>query len=102
MSCLVMVLIAAPLGIVYSRRGVLGGVAASIIIFALIYFLSGSLVAAGQAGILPPFLAAWGTNFIFGGVGAVLLWARAKNRELPTPKNLLSRLRARRATVAGA
>jgi lipopolysaccharide export system permease protein len=100
MSCLVMVLIAAPLGIVYSRRGVLGGVASSIIVFALIYFLSGSFVAAGQAGILPPFLAAWATNFIFGAVGAVLLWSRARNRELPTPKILLSRFRARRTAAA--
>lgn len=97
LSCLVMVLIAAPLGIVYSRRGVLGGVAASIVIFALIYFLSGSLVAAGQAGILPPFWAAWGTNLVFGAVGAALLWSRARNRELPTPRVILSRLRARRA-----
>ncbi len=99
LSCLVMVLIAAPLGIVYSRRGVLGGVAASIIIFALMYFLSGSLVAAGQGGYLPPALAAWGTNLVFGLIGAVLLWARARNRELPTLKTLLSRRRARRAAA---
>ncbi len=97
LSCLVMVLIAAPLGIVYSRRGVLGGVAASIMIFALMYFTSGSLVAAGQGGYLPPALAAWGTNLIFGSVGAVLLWVRARNRELPTLKSLLGRRRARRA-----
>lgn len=95
MSCLVMVLIAAPLGIVYSRRGVLGGVAASIMIFAMIYFLSGSFVAAGQGGYLPPAIAAWGTNLIFGAVGAVLLWARARNRELPTPKSLWTALKSR-------
>ena len=100
LSCLVMVLIAAPLGIVYSRRGVLGGVAASIVIFALIYVLSGSLVAAGQGGYLPPVVAAWGTDFIFASVGAVLLWARARNRELPTPKALLNRWKLRKGRRA--
>lgn len=101
LSCLVMVLIAAPLGIVYSRRGVLGGVAASIVIFALMYFMSGSLVAAGQGGYLPPALAAWGTNLVFGLIGGALLWARARNREIPTLKSLLNRRRAKKA-VAGA
>lgn len=104
LSCLVMVLIAAPLGIVYSRRGALGGVAASIVIFALMYFTSGSLVAAGQGGYLPPALAAWGTNLIFGSIGAVLLWARVRNRELPSLKRLLARrrinLESRRAATA--
>ncbi|MCB1231284.1 MAG: LptF/LptG family permease [Verrucomicrobiae bacterium] len=100
LSCLVMVLIAAPLGIVYSRRGVLGGVAASIIIFALMYFMSGSLVAAGQGGYLPPALAAWGTDLVFGLIGGILLWARATNRDLPTPKSFFSRRRARRAAAA--
>ena len=100
LSCLVIVLIAAPLGIVYSRRGVLGGVAASIVIFALIYVLSGSLVAAGQGGYLPPVVAAWGTDFIFASVGAVLLWARARNRELPTPKALLNRWKLRKGRRA--
>lgn len=100
MSCLVMVLVAAPLGIVYSRRGVLGGVASSIIIFALMYFCSGSFVAAGQAGKMPPFLAAWITNFLFGGVGAVLLWSRARNRDLPKPKAILARLFGLRRAAA--
>jgi lipopolysaccharide export LptBFGC system permease protein LptF len=99
LSCLVMVLIAAPLGIVYSRRGVLGGVAASIFIFALIYFLSGTLTAMGKGRYLPPFIAAWATNFIFAGVGAALLFYRAKNREIPTFKTLMSRYRARRSST---
>lgn len=102
LSCFVMVLIAAPLGIVYSRRGVLGGVAASIVIFALSYFLSGAFVHLGQAGRVPPFIAAWATNFIFGLVGAGLLFFRARNREIPTPKVLLSRWRANRAARAAA
>lgn len=100
LGCLVMVLIAAPLGIVYSRRGVLGGVAASIIIFALIYFLNGTFLALGQGGYVPPFIAAWATNLIFSAIGVFLLIYRARNRELPTLKVLLSRFRARKALAA--
>lgn len=83
LSCLVMVLVSAPLGIVYSRRGVLGGVAASIFIFASMYFLNGTFLAVGQSGRLPAFVAAWATNFIFAGVGAMLLYYRSQNRQPP-------------------
>ncbi len=90
LSCLVMVLVSAPLGIVYSRRGVLGGVAASIFIFAAMYFLRGTFLAFGQSGRLPAFVAAWATNFIFAGIGAMLLFYRAQNRQPPTLKSILN------------
>lgn len=89
MSCLVMVLVSAPLGIVYSRRGVLGGVAASIFIFASMYFLRGTFLAFGQSGQLPAFVAAWSTNFIFAGIGVILLYYRSQNRQPPNMKTLL-------------
>ncbi|NNE93728.1 MAG: YjgP/YjgQ family permease [Verrucomicrobiales bacterium] len=81
--CFVMVIVAAPLGIVYSRRGVMGGVAASIIIFALMYLIRYTMIAMGQASLIPPWFAAWGNNLMFAGVGATLLWFRARNREIP-------------------
>ncbi|NOX98162.1 MAG: YjgP/YjgQ family permease [Verrucomicrobia bacterium] len=90
LSCLVMVLVSAPLGIVYSRRGVLGGVAASIFIFAAMYFLRGTFLAFGQNGQLPPFVAAWATNFIFAGIGAMLLYYRSQNRQPPDIKSVLN------------
>ncbi len=89
LSCLVMVLVSAPLGIVYSRRGVLGGVAASIFIFASMYFLRGTFLAFGQNGQLPAFVAAWATNFIFAGIGAMLLYYRSQNRQPPDMKTIL-------------
>jgi hypothetical protein len=55
----------------------------------------------GKGRYLPPFVAAWATNLIFGLVGAVLLFYRAKNREIPTFKTLLYRFRARRAGSSG-
>lgn len=89
LSCLVMVLVSAPLGIVYSRRGVLGGVAASIFIFAAMYLLRGTFLAFGQSGQLPAFVAAWATNFIFAGIGAMLLYYRSRNRQPPSINSIL-------------
>ena len=46
--CLLVVFIAAPLGIVYSRRGILGGVATAIGLFFSLVFFSSLFVALGQ------------------------------------------------------
>jgi len=90
-SCLVIVLIATPLGIAYSRRGVLAGVAGSIFIFFGIIFFDKFLLALGKHGSIPPVMAAWGTDIIFGAVGLFLLYMRAGNRDLLRfhPKNLM-------------
>ncbi|HBN08918.1 MAG TPA: hypothetical protein DD435_09805 [Cyanobacteria bacterium UBA8530] len=67
-------LIAAPLGLMFSRMGAYIGVALSIILVFLYYVIMATCQALGNGGILPPFLAAWIQNIVFGGVGAVLLW----------------------------
>ena len=85
--CVVVVLIAAPLGIVYSRRGLLGGVAYSIFIFAAIFFLTSTFMKAGEGGYLSPVAAAWMSNALFAGVGAVLLYYRARNRDVSHPQS---------------
>lgn len=82
-SCFVLALIAAPLGIVYSRRGLLGGVAYAIVIWLLMFFVSDTCVKAGEGSRLSPFVAAWLTNFIFAAIGFFLLYYRARNREAP-------------------
>ncbi len=81
--CFVVTLIAAPLGIVFSRRGLLGGVASCVFIYFLIFFLTSVFLALGDSNRLYPPLAAWLTNIIFAAVGLLLLWARSKNRQLP-------------------
>lgn len=92
MGCFVMVLVAAPLGIVYSRRGVMAGVTGAIVIFALMYIMRGTLLAMGQGSRIPPFIAAWGTNIAVAIVGIILLWFRARNREVPTLKSLFQKM----------
>lgn len=91
LACLSMILVAAPLGIVYSRRGVMGGVTGAICIFALMYVMRGTFLAMGHSDRMPPFLAAWTTNFFVAAIGLALLWFRAHNRELPKLKTLFSR-----------
>jgi len=92
LSCFALVMVAAPLGIVYSRKGVMGGVAAAIIVFAVMYVMRGSFIALGHRGVMPPFFAAWGTNFFMAGLGAFLLWYRARNRDVPKFKELAGSL----------
>jgi len=85
-QCLVVIFIAAPLGIVYSRRGVLAGVAGCIFIFAAMGFIEKLFLALGKGDRIPAIAAAWSSDIIFTLVGCYLLWLRANNREFPTLK----------------
>jgi lipopolysaccharide export system permease protein len=80
-TCMVVVLIAAPLGIGYSRRGILSSVAASIILVFAMNVLTHLFLALGEGDRVPPWVAAWTPNMIFAVIGAYLLFLRATNRE---------------------
>ena len=82
-QCFVLALVAAPLGIAYSRRGSIGGIAGSIFIFFGMIFVNDLFISLGKGGHLPPMLAVWIPNLGFGLVGAVLLYLRSQNKELP-------------------
>ncbi len=84
-GCIVVILVASPLGIVHSRRGVLGGVAACIFIFFAMLFLNSFFMALAQGYRIPAILGAWTTNILFTAVGAYLLHYRARNRNVPIP-----------------
>ena len=91
----VLLLVAAPLGIVYSRRGAMGGVTGAIVIFALMYVMRGTFLAMGHSDRMSPFVAAWLTNILVGITGLVLLWLKARNREVPKVKTLIKNLTQR-------
>lgn len=80
-TCLVVVMMAAPLGIGYSRRGVLSSVAASIILVFAMNFLTHLFLALGEGSRVSPAVAAWTPNLFFAVIGLYLLWLRASNRE---------------------
>ena len=83
--CFVVVLLAAPLGIVYQRRSVVTGVATAIVMFLFILFFDSMLVAMGRGSRLPSGTAAWLTGAAFAVVGLVLLRQKALNMDrLPT------------------
>jgi lipopolysaccharide export system permease protein len=82
-TCLVIALIATPLGIGFSRRGILSSVAAAIILVFSMNFVAHLFLALGEGARIPDWAAAWTPNILFGILGLVLLYYRATNREPP-------------------
>ena len=82
-TCLVVVCIAAPLGIGYSRRGVLSSVAAAVILVFSMNFLVQLFLALGEGDRVAPWIAAWTPNLLFAAIGLYLFYLRASNREAP-------------------
>jgi LPS export ABC transporter permease LptG len=80
-TCFAVAFIAAPLGIVFSRRAVLASVAASIFIFFVFLFLMYFFLALGKGNHAPPLVAAWAPNAALIVIGIYLLWVRSTNRE---------------------
>jgi LPS export ABC transporter permease LptG len=80
-TCLVVVFIAAPLGIGFSRRGVLSSVASSIILVFSMNFLTHLFLALGEGYRIPSWTAAWTPNAVFAVIGLYLLYLRATNRD---------------------
>jgi lipopolysaccharide export system permease protein len=74
-TCLVVVLVALPFGAsTTSRRNVFVGVASSIFIV-FIYFIVLRLgLALGTGAYIPPAVAAWTPNILFGGSGILMAW----------------------------
>ncbi len=72
-ACLVFVLIAAPLADRYAHLGSFAGILIAIILVFLYNGVRSWGLAFGLTGILPPVLAAWAQNIIFGAVGLYLL-----------------------------
>ena len=95
-TCLVTIWIAAPLGIGYSRRGVLAGVATAVILVFSMNFLTHLFLALGEGDRIAPWIAAWTPNLLFSTIGLYLLYLRAANREAPgfhlaTARRIVSR-----------
>jgi LPS export ABC transporter permease LptG len=80
--CLVTVLLAAPLGIHFSRRGSTGGVAVAVLLCGGLMFLTNISLSLGEAGYLPPALAAWLPNLVFALIGLYLFHRRIAGRPI--------------------
>lgn len=74
-NCLIVVLLATPLGVVFSRRGASGGVAMAVFLSAGMLFFSNICLSLGDSGHLRPAFAAWLPNLVFG-LLAIFLFQR--------------------------
>jgi lipopolysaccharide export LptBFGC system permease protein LptF len=82
-QCLLAVFIAAPLGIVYNRRGVVGGVAAAIILLVVMLMAHSFFLMLGKGMRVNPDFSPWIPNIGLGLIGMILLWYRSTNRDFP-------------------
>ncbi len=83
-QALIVVFFGAPLSIVFSRRGVVGGVAGAIFLYAGLLLSTYFFLALGKGWRINAIAAAWVPNIVFFIVGLVLLYFRSTNRDLPS------------------
>ena len=81
-ACLIMVLLAAPLAIQFSRRASASGIFLAIALSCFMLLINTIILSFGESGHMPPMLAAWLPNLIFGGIGAYLLHRRITGKPI--------------------
>ncbi len=81
-TCVVTVLLAAPLSIHFSRRGGGSGIFLAVLLSVLMIFFSSIALALGESALLPPLLAAWLPNMGFGLLGLWLYHRRLTGRPI--------------------
>ncbi|MCX6879791.1 MAG: LptF/LptG family permease [Verrucomicrobia bacterium] len=81
-TCLVTVLLAAPLSIHFSRRSRGGNIFLAVVLSALMVFTASICLNFGEAGLLHPALAAWMPNLVFSLLGLYLFHRRIAGRPI--------------------
>jgi LPS export ABC transporter permease LptG len=82
-NVLVVVLVASPLCVVFSRRGALGGVAAGLFLFLALFGAGQIFAALGAGSRVSPLVAAWTPVVVFFVLGVALVYLRSTNRPIP-------------------
>lgn len=73
-ACLIVVLISAPLSLRSAQGGALAAILFSVTLVSAYYVLMSVSYTFGKNGLLPPVVAAWSQNAIFGITGLYLVW----------------------------
>ena len=81
-TCIVTVLLAAPLSIHFARRGAGSGVFVAVVLSVLMIFVSTITLSLGEASIVSPWLAAWLPNIVFTLIGFWLYHRRITGRPI--------------------
>lgn len=81
-TCLVTVLLAAPLAIHFARRGAGGEMFLAVVLSAIMLFFNNISLALGEAGTLDPIAAAWLPNLCFTLLGLYLFHRRIAGRQI--------------------
>lgn len=81
-TCVVTVLLAAPLAVHFSRRAPAGSIFIAVVLSALMMLLSNISLAFGESGIAPPIAAAWMPNIFFSLLGLYLFHRRITGRPI--------------------
>lgn len=90
-TCLVTVLLAAPLSIHFARRGSGSGVFLAVVLSVIMLFTSSITLALGESGSLDPMIAAWLPNIGFTILGLYLYHRRVTGRPIyQTVKHLIT------------
>jgi LPS export ABC transporter permease LptG len=82
-NVLVVVIMASPLCVVFSRRGSLGGVAAGLFLFLGLFGAGQVFAALGAGSRVSPLVAAWTPAAVFFVLGVALVYLRSTNRPIP-------------------
>jgi LPS export ABC transporter permease LptG len=81
-TCLVTVLLAAPLSIHFSRRPPGSGIFLAVVLSALMMLVSSVTLSLGESALLPPMLAAWSSNLLFALLGIYLFKRRSAGQPI--------------------
>jgi LPS export ABC transporter permease LptG/LPS export ABC transporter permease LptF len=76
-SCLVLMLVAVPIGVISRRGGKSSAWVFTILLVFVYYFLSSTGIALGKQNKIPAFAAVWSANLLFAIIGLFLLWQMA-------------------------
>jgi LPS export ABC transporter permease LptF/LPS export ABC transporter permease LptG len=101
-ACLVMALVAVPLGASTRRHTKASGYLVAIGVIAIYYMFIDGGEKFAEEGAVSPWLGVWAANLVIGAAGLLLLWNRARERDLGLVDRLLAigdRLRHRLAAA---
>ncbi|ALJ56768.1 Lipopolysaccharide export system permease protein LptG [Candidatus Xiphinematobacter sp. Idaho Grape] len=87
-QAMVAILLAGPLGIVYSRYSLFRDITIAIILFFCLIFLDKVSIALGEGNHVSPFVAAWAPLIGCSILGCWFLWLRSTNRDIPSLRNV--------------